>query len=227
MGVRWLHIIQGTAQNSCAAMSEEFLPHREASSFILAFCSSAASKEDRPLPTPPSQDHMGRDQSTVAERHPEPRLPKAKPTAPKQPPIPRKGCSTAHPWHSREAQPIPPVEKCTKKRQGCLIYQFSHREAGVALSPCQVQVRALGKSPSWLLGGEILVIRRINKHRAWRGVQHCRLLLRAFNEISMFHFRDKRALCHTGGPRWGEIKKRKLHSSLHPIQEHNANIMPM
>lgn len=68
----------------------------------------------------------------------------------------------------------------------------------------QAQVKALGEPPWWLvvLGN----FGRINKRRARRGAEHCRLLLRAFNEVSMFHFRDKRALCHTGGPRWERLE---------------------
>lgn len=90
-------------------------------------------------------------------------------------------------------------------------------------------MRALGKLPPWLLvlGNFGSPQDKQTPGTARQGVQHCRLLLRAVNEVSMFHFRDKRALCHTGGPRWGEIKERKLHSSLHPIQEHNVNIMPI
>lgn len=218
-------MIQGTARNSRAATSKEFLPHTEASSFILALGSSAASKEDRALATQPwtpgpagqRPEHRGtKTPGATAAR------------SSARSPVCGKGCSTAQPWHSAPA----PGTACASRQQmrqkhsGCR-HGFSHLKAGAALSPHQVQVRAVGKWPRWLLVRGNFGSPQGKRSRAWRGAQHCRLLLRAFNEVSMFHFRDKRAQCHTGGPRWGEIKKHKLHSSLHPIQEHNVNIMPI
>lgn len=203
------------------------IPATKTSSFILALGSPAALEKDGALPPsiPPGRSHMGRDPGSPTPRCWSHGCPKPYPKLPGSPQL-QKGLfhSTALVLAPRTRHSLFLQRTNTQEHQGCL-YPFPVQRQEQPESPRQAQVKAPGEPPWWLL--VLGNFGRINKRRARRGAEHCRLLLRAFNEVSMFHFRDKRALCHTGGAEMGEIRNRELHRSLRPAREHHVNTMPI
>lgn len=110
-------------------------------------------------------------------------------------------CWAAQPWHP---QPLLLQRTNTEKYRVTHINFSSKSKSspnpmpGAGKGSGQVATVAPSAGKCWLSAGK--------QTPGTARAQRRSLLLRAFNEASMFHFRDKRAPCHAGGAKMGKRK---------------------